>query len=141
MSKVIYRYLRYAYLRRKLRCYILQEQKKRFDLMMKGEFDAKDNLPVAFFIKFQAKYKLKIGEMGILLREIIWHTPFWGYQNGIVVNWIYPSFDYYSDLEVLRVMLPTSDEILHQLEGKDEMLFPILVERFIQKRLYLFIDS
>lgn len=142
MYKPIYRFFRYALLRRKLRRHVLKEQKRVFTLLeAEGKLSVKNvTYDITLFEHFRLQNQLTPGEMGILVREVKWmDRNFLGEPYGIFTDWMSSLLNYYTDLEVLRLMLPSATDTVEQLQKIDTLLLSILAQRMIQKRLYLYV--
>ncbi|OOF72417.1 hypothetical protein [Rodentibacter caecimuris] len=140
--------LRYLYLRWRLKKFLLKEQESQLEVFLKHISSNRCYIDIDLFESFRSQHKLSLGEMGILLREILWNPyKFFSFESDLVLDWLYPSLDYYSDYEILKVVFTPT--LLSQIdnslknEKRDELeivqdFYRSLVEYIIRKRLYLY---
>ncbi|OOF79644.1 hypothetical protein BKG93_06130 [Rodentibacter ratti] len=140
--------LRYLYIRWRLKKFLLKKQESQLEVFLKHISSNRCYIDIDLFESFRSQYKLSLGEMGILLREILWNPyKFFSLESDLVLDWLYPSLDYYSDYEILKVVFKPT--LLSQIdnslknEKRDELelvqdFYRSLVEYIIRKRLYLY---
>lgn len=143
MLSVIYRCLRFSYLRYRLRKHILNEQKILWQYMIKNELPIENtHYDVNDFEVFRHQYNLNKGQMGILLREIIW-MPYYqvGNKYGIIKKWLLPLLEVYSDTDILCYFaLNTPKTDLSQIQDPNKVI-PLLIEDLIRCKFYLYVKE
>ncbi|OOF59754.1 hypothetical protein [Rodentibacter myodis] len=148
MKLPYYQRLRYLYLRWRLKKFLLKEQESQLEAFLERTFSNRCYINTNPLESFRSEHKLTLGEMGILLREILWNPyKFFTFESDLVLDWLYPSLDYYSDNEILKVVfsptLLSLIDIFLKNKKQDELeiiqdFYRSLVEYIIRKRLYLY---